>query len=385
MVVPISLLALVLLLLLFEAVVVRRQVDRLAVRVHVNGTRGKSSVTRYIAAGMRAAGKRTMAKVTGVKPTLIHVDGSATLLTRRGGARVQEQIRIIHRSAAETADCLVLECMSIRPDLQQFEGRAFRPHLYLMTNILDDHQEELGSAQSTQIDALCNAMAKDATVITSPGSHLKRLQEVAAKKGNPVLVTNALTTAQRQQIPEGVFETNIALALTACVVSGVDSSVAWPAILDEATRLRNSAETVSGSKFRFVNGFAVNDVPSAEKFIAHWQQFSTASSRLVVIFNARADRPLRSVSFAKYLPTLPNLFKVVVIGTHAPYMLRALAKSGYPKERIHHWSRTQVQNARAELEQMGVASGDLVMGLGNIGGDGHLVAASLEEGVFHVV
>ena len=43
------------------------------------------------------------------------------------------------------------------------------------------------------------------------------------------------------------------------------------------------------------------------------------------------------------------------------------------------------EELRAELEQMGVASGDQVMGLGNIGGDGHSVAASLEEGVFHVV
>ena len=36
-------------------------------RIHVNGTRGKSSVTRLIAAGLRAGGKRTFAKRRGSK------------------------------------------------------------------------------------------------------------------------------------------------------------------------------------------------------------------------------------------------------------------------------------------------------------------------------
>jgi UDP-N-acetylmuramyl tripeptide synthase len=35
------------------------------IRVHVNGTRGKSSVARLIAAGLRAGDIRTVAKTTG--------------------------------------------------------------------------------------------------------------------------------------------------------------------------------------------------------------------------------------------------------------------------------------------------------------------------------
>ena len=42
-----------------------RNVARIPIRVHVNGTRGKSSVTRLIAAGLRAGGVRTFAKTTG--------------------------------------------------------------------------------------------------------------------------------------------------------------------------------------------------------------------------------------------------------------------------------------------------------------------------------
>jgi len=45
------------------------------VRIHVNGTRGKSSITRLIAAGLRAGERRVVAKTTGTKPRIILEDG----------------------------------------------------------------------------------------------------------------------------------------------------------------------------------------------------------------------------------------------------------------------------------------------------------------------
>ncbi|MEO9595730.1 MAG: poly-gamma-glutamate synthase PgsB, partial [Rhodopirellula bahusiensis] len=42
-----------------EAYWYRRQLLKIPFRIHVNGTRGKSSVTRLIAAGLRSGGIRT--------------------------------------------------------------------------------------------------------------------------------------------------------------------------------------------------------------------------------------------------------------------------------------------------------------------------------------
>ena len=41
------------------------------IRIHVNGTRGKSSVTRLIGAGLREGNIKTITKVTGTFPRLI--------------------------------------------------------------------------------------------------------------------------------------------------------------------------------------------------------------------------------------------------------------------------------------------------------------------------
>lgn len=41
---------------LYEFTLHRQRVASIPIRIHVNGTRGKSSVTRLIAAGLRAGG-----------------------------------------------------------------------------------------------------------------------------------------------------------------------------------------------------------------------------------------------------------------------------------------------------------------------------------------
>ncbi|MFP3354378.1 poly-gamma-glutamate synthase PgsB, partial [Pseudoalteromonas sp. SIMBA_153] len=59
----------------FEAVRDWALVRKIPVRVHVNGTRGKTSVTRLIAAGLRSGGKRICAKTTGSAAAITDPDG----------------------------------------------------------------------------------------------------------------------------------------------------------------------------------------------------------------------------------------------------------------------------------------------------------------------
>src|SRR5712691_7943190 len=69
----------------------RRHLRAVPVRIHVAGTRGKSTTTRLIAAGLRAGGRRVVAKTTGSQPRLILPDGSEAAWPRRGPASVREQ------------------------------------------------------------------------------------------------------------------------------------------------------------------------------------------------------------------------------------------------------------------------------------------------------
>ena len=77
--------------------------------VHVNGTRGKSTVCRLIEAGLRAGGLRVFCKTTGTDPMTIDVSGNEEPLHRRGKANIKEQVGILCRAAAQNAEVLVIE------------------------------------------------------------------------------------------------------------------------------------------------------------------------------------------------------------------------------------------------------------------------------------
>ncbi|HHS51000.1 MAG TPA: poly-gamma-glutamate synthase PgsB, partial [candidate division Zixibacteria bacterium] len=87
-----------------------RNIERIGIRIHVNGTRGKSSVTRLIAGALREAGVRTVAKTTGSLPQLILPDGTEEPIVRLGSPNIHEQIGIIRKAVALGAEALVIEC-----------------------------------------------------------------------------------------------------------------------------------------------------------------------------------------------------------------------------------------------------------------------------------
>src|SRR5256885_78840 len=77
----------------------RARLRAVPVRIHVGGTRGKSTTTRLIAAGLRAGGRKVLAKTTGSEPRLILPDGSETTWARRGPAAVREQARLFAKAS----------------------------------------------------------------------------------------------------------------------------------------------------------------------------------------------------------------------------------------------------------------------------------------------
>ena len=83
--------------LLWEARRVRQARAKLTHIVHVNGTRGKSTVSRLIEAGLRAGGMKVFCKTTGTDPMTIDVSGHEELIRRRGRANIKEQVRFLYK------------------------------------------------------------------------------------------------------------------------------------------------------------------------------------------------------------------------------------------------------------------------------------------------
>jgi len=123
-----------------EGLLHRRNLSRIPIRIHVNGTRGKSSVVRLIAGGLREGGVVTCAKTTGTLARMILPDASEYQVFRPAGANVIEQVRIVSAAASYGAQAIVAECMALQPQLQWLcESRFLKATHGVITNARADH------------------------------------------------------------------------------------------------------------------------------------------------------------------------------------------------------------------------------------------------------
>ena len=91
----IIILAVLIFLGIFENYYHNKSLKKIPIRIHVNGARGKSSVTRLIASGLRAGGITTMAKTTGSAPRIIDESGKDHIIHRLRSASIGEQLKLL--------------------------------------------------------------------------------------------------------------------------------------------------------------------------------------------------------------------------------------------------------------------------------------------------
>ncbi len=146
----------------------QRFLGRVPIRVHVNGARGKSSVTRLIAAGLRAGGLRTCAKTTGTLPRMIFPDGSEYPVFRPTRSNIIEQLRIVRAAAEAGAEALVIECMALQPMLQSLcELKIVQSTHGVITNVRPDHLEVMGPTVPDVARALAGTVPQGGKLFTA--------------------------------------------------------------------------------------------------------------------------------------------------------------------------------------------------------------------------
>jgi poly-gamma-glutamate synthase PgsB/CapB len=368
----ISSLVIYLFILFLEKHLYDKRINKLLIRILVNGTRGKSSVTEYITGALRASAKNTLGKITGIVPTIILNNGIKKRIRRFNGARVQEQIKVVRFAASQKAEALVLECMSIQPDLQQLESRIFKPHIYVLTNILNDHQEEMGLSEEEQAESICSAIPASSIVVTNEKRFLGMIKSFAEKKKSIVHTCEGITSSFIQL--ESVVDENIRIALKVCSLLKLDMNLSEKAmrrIQEDKTPLNK--EYLSGDKkITFINGFAVNDVPSAEVFVNSFEKKMGVFENPIYIFNSRSDRPYRTAEFAKWFSGLKNISSIYLIGSHSIKAKKEMVRRGMDKSKLKILKHNEIKNLLDDIDNSDCKEVTLI-GIGNIAVDGFSV------------
>jgi hypothetical protein len=338
---------------------------RVPLRIHVNGSRGKSSVTRLIAAGLRAGGIRTLAKTTGSAACLIHPDGSESPVWRRGGPNIREQLRMFRRAVAEGAEALVLECMAIRPD-----------HLEIMGPRLEDVAA-----------SLAGTVPHRGRLLTSETAFAGYLEQRARVQGSSFTLARAaeVTPEDLAGFTYVEFAENVSLALAVCAAAGVDRGQALAGmhrVRPDVGALTRWSLNEQGKEIEFVNAFAANDPVS---YLRIWERLDLAekAAEIILLLNVRSDRQRRSQDLAPLCGRELKASQYVLIGTETFVVNEMLRRQGLPQTAVTNLGGC----GAAEIwERVVKLAGPrcLVVGIGNIGGVGRdlleLLVAREDEG-----
>ena len=158
----IVLMIVLLVLSLMESILHCIALKKIPFRILVNGTRGKTTTTRLIAAALRDKGIRTYAKTTGSDAQIIKDDGSVVMLKRRRGVRLTENISFVHKAAKAGCRCIVVECMALHEESQRMMASKFiRPTHTIIINTLSDHMDAMGEKREDVAWTLSQSVDKD--------------------------------------------------------------------------------------------------------------------------------------------------------------------------------------------------------------------------------
>ena len=215
-----------------ESLAHRRRINKLDFRIHVNGIRGKSTVTRIIAGLLREGGVVTVAKSTGTAAAVINREGVDEPIDRKAAPTILEQIEVTKEYVHGEVRALVIECMALKPQYQAVsEKMIVRSNIGVLTNVREDHQDVMGETLPEIARSLLSTCPYNGVLVTSERNPeiVPIMEEVAAKRGSRLIVADPewVTDEELEKFDYIAFKENVAIALAVAELAGIPRDVAF--------------------------------------------------------------------------------------------------------------------------------------------------------------
>ncbi|MDA3814290.1 MAG: poly-gamma-glutamate synthase PgsB, partial [Candidatus Cloacimonetes bacterium] len=345
--------------------------------IHINGTRGKSSVTRLISAGLRAGGKKTIAKTTGSAPSLIFEDGSETPIIRHHGANIKEQIKIIKFAAKRDLDILVLECMAVTPEYQWVtEHEIVRSNIGVITNSRLDHLDVMGPGLKNVTRSICNTIPKHGVLFTAENKVFPILQKEAKKIHCEIIQSrdSGISNEDMQGFSYIEHKENVALSLDVCEHFGIDRRTALEGMYKakpDIGAMEIYKHISKDKELHFVHAFAANDPESTEFVINSVKELFPNTHAVGIVLSTRADRIFRSKQLVRMLKVV-DYEHLYLIGEQTKTIFSYAMSNKLDKNKITDCGWTtgvKLTNCVVKLQTKEI----LILGIGNIGGNGGVI------------
>ena len=364
----------------------QKRIYSIPIRVHINGTRGKSSVTRLVGAGLRAGGISTITKVTGTFPRLILEDGTETYIYRKSDANILEQLSIVKYAASRKAKALVMECMALQPQYQWItENKMIHSNVSVMTNVRLDHVDVMGHTLPEIAETMGKTIPKNQHLFSSENVIPGLLKKIADKRNtvSHFIDSSAISQEEMQGFNYIEHKDNVALALAICEHLDVGRETAlkgmYRAIPDEGA-LKRFEISAFQKQLYFYNAFAAND-PDSTYMV--WQKIRDEigfEGTRIVLLNTRHDRLDRAKQLAEMVAKKlgGEIDYLILMGQSTEVVENMTVGYGMPGKKVINLGWTTPPKVFEKV--LGVTDKkSSIIAIGNMGGKGAETAEYFER------
>ncbi len=365
----------------FEFKLHLKHLKNIPIRIHVNGSRGKSSVVRLIAAGLRSSGIMTLGKTTGTSPRIIDENGQDKYIHRLRSASIGEQISLIRYFSKQNPEALVIECMAVNPQYQWIsEQQIVKSTIGVMTNVRPDHLDEMGVTMDQITKSMANTIPYNGVMVSSEDKKNDLLKEISVNRQSEFHhVKPSIDDSNLNGFKYLEHKENVSLALKVCELCGVDKNTALKGMANcvpDPGALTIWNLKYNDNTFKFINAFAANDPASTLKT---WQMINTRinSEKFTIFLNTREDRQYRTIQLINLIFKELKPIHLVIRGKNFPKELNQLMNENN-KITVYKFPYTIKQNKLIKFMAENL-NDSVVLGIGNIVGWGESLMKEMKE------
>ncbi|WP_184402388.1 poly-gamma-glutamate synthase PgsB [Geomicrobium halophilum] len=333
----------------------QKHVNEIPIRININGSRGKSTVTRLVAGALMEADIKTVGKMTGTEASMFYwyQEEEKPIVRRLEGPNIREQKVAMKEAADDGAEAFVSECMAVHPEYQKiFQDQWMQANVGVVVNVVEDHMEVMGPTLGHVFDGFKETIPYNGKIIISPSPYVEDFHMEAQKRNSEVYVadTDAVPTSFLQKFEYMIFPENVSLALAVAKSLGIDEDTACRGMLKAkaapgVTRVLPLSDNGNDRQISyFVNGFSANEPSSTMKIWENVKHLGYPLNDIIVIMNCREDRPERTQQFIDdFLPYIA-IDHLVLIGEGTSPIAKAFDQGHFNVNRLHNLEGESTEN-----------------------------------------
>ena len=362
----------------------KRNVEKIPIRVNINGIRGKSTVTRLITSILTEAGYKTVGKTTGTAARMIYwfQDDEDIIVRQPQGANIGEQLKVLQKAADLNAEALVCECMAVNPDYQKvFQFRMLEANIVVIVNVLEDHLDVMGPTLDQIAQAFGATIPYNGFLITIDCAYTNYFKQIAKERNTKVIIADnsKITDEYLAKFDYMIFPDNASLALAVGEALGIDEETCFKGMLNahpDPGAMRITRIGDENLNCTFVNGFAANDPQSTVNIWERVKELEYNTEDPIVIMNCREDRVDRTEIFVSDVFPKIQTHTLVAIGEVSEPITTAFNNGQFPN--VKNYINLEYAEPDKIMETLNPLLKDrMVFGVGNIHGQGEALIEKL--------